>query len=320
MGNTVVCKPSELTPMTADALAHLIHEAGLPAGVFNLVHGLGPEVGQALVEHPDVPLISFTGGTATGKRVAVSAAPLFKKVSLELGGKNATLVFADCDYEKTVPAVVRASFTNAGQVCLCGSRVLVQRSIYDRFVADFAAATEKMVVGDPATAQVGSLTSLAHREKIEYYVDLARKEGGRILCGGRRPELPAPFDAGAFYLPTIVADLPPSARCSQEEIFGPVVTVHAFDTEEEALAIANGTRYGLAGSLFTSDVARVQRLTRRWETGMIWVNTWLHRDLRVPFGGVKDSGLGSEGGRHSLDFWSNAKNICLYMGDAAVNT
>ena len=314
MGNTVVCKPSELTPMTADALAHIIHDVGLPPGVFNLVHGLGPEVGQSLVEHEDVSIVSFTGGTATGRRVAAAAAPSFKKVSLELGGKNSTLVFADCDYDKTVKAAVRASFTNAGQVCLCGSRLLVEQSIYERFVADFVAEVERYEVGDPATAQIGSLTSQAHRDKIEYYVDVARKEGGTIRCGGRRPQLPPPFDAGAFYLPTVITDLPPTARCSVEEIFGPVVTVHPFSSEEEALSIANGVRYGLAGSLFTSDVARVQRVTRRWETGMIWVNTWLHRDLRVPFGGVKESGLGSEGGRHSLEFWSNAKNICLYMG------
>ena len=315
MGNTVVCKPSELTPMTADALAHIIHDVGLPPGVFNLVHGLGPEVGQSLVEHEDVAIVSFTGGTATGKRVALSAAPSFKKVSLELGGKNSTIVFADCDYEKTVKAAVRASFTNAGQVCLCGSRVLVEQSIYERFVNDYVAEVEKYTVGDPATAQIGSLTSLAHREKIEYYVDLAQKEGGTIRCGGRRPtNLHPPFDAGAFYLPTVITGLPPTARCSVEEIFGPVVTVHPFSSEEEALSIANGVRYGLAGSLFTSDVARVQRVTRRWETGMVWVNTWLHRDLRVPFGGVKESGLGAEGGRHSLEFWSNAKNICFFMG------
>ena len=314
MGNTVVCKPSELTPMTASALAEIVAEVGLPAGVFNLVHGTGPEAGQALIEHPNVPLISFTGGTVTGRRVASVCAPAFKKLSLELGGKNSTIVFADCDFDLTVKQAARAAFTNAGQVCLCGSRLLVEEPLYERFVAAFVEEVKSMTVGDPATARIGSLTSLAHREKIEKYVELARADGGRILCGGSRPKLPPPFDAGAFYSPTVITDLQHDHRCSVEEIFGPVVTVHSFKTEAEALSIANETPYGLAGSLWTNDLNRAHRVGRLWQTGMVWVNCWLHRDLRVPFGGVKESGMGSEGGRHSLEFYSSNKNICIHFG------
>jgi len=312
MGNTVVCKPSEVTPMTAGILAEVINTVGLPPGVFNLVHGLGPECGQALIAHKDVPLISFTGGTVTGRNVASTCAPMFKKVSLELGGKNAQLVFADCDWQNTIATAVRASFTNAGQVCLCGSRIFVERSVYDKFLTDFVAETQKMVVGDPATANIGSLTSKQHREKIESFVKLARDTAGAIIhCGGKRPDLPAPFSEGAFYLPTVISGLPTSHPCASQEIFGPVVTVHPFDTEEEAIAYANDSTYGLAGNLFTSNLQRATRVTRQWVTGMIWVNTWLHRDLRVPFGGVKESGLGVEGGLHSLEAYSNVKNICF---------
>lgn len=312
MGNTVVCKPSELTPLTASALCKIIHSIGLPPGVFNLVHGLGPEAGQALVAHRDVPLISFTGGTVTGRHVAAICAPMFKKTSLELGGKNAQLIFADCDYQSTILTSVRASFTNAGQICLCGSRIFVESSIFDRFVKDFVAETEKYVVGDPKTAMIGSLTSKQHREKIESFVQLARATKGAVIhCGGRRPDLPPPFDQGAFYLPTVITGLLPTHACASQEIFGPVVTIHPFETEEEAIALANDSPYGLAGNLFTSNLQRATRVTRQWVTGMIWVNTWLHRDLRVPFGGVKDSGLGSEGGVHSLESYSTMKNICF---------
>lgn len=315
LGNAVVAKPSELTPLTASALGEVMREVGVPAGAFNLVHGLGGEAGQALVAHPRVRAISFTGGTATGARVAATAAPLFKKLSLELGGKNPTLVFADCDLEAALAGTVRAGFTNQGQVCLCGSRVLVERSIYPAFVEQLAARVKALRVGDPRDprSELGALISTAHRDKVEGYLQLAREEGGRLLAGGARPALPAPFDRGAFLEPALIADLPPGCRTSTEEIFGPVVTVHPFETEAEALEIANGVRYGLSASVWTRDLARAHRVSAALEVGMVWVNTWLLRDLRVPFGGVKESGVGREGGEHSLEFFSEAVNVCLKL-------
>jgi aminomuconate-semialdehyde/2-hydroxymuconate-6-semialdehyde dehydrogenase len=315
MGNCVVAKPSELTPLTASALAEVFSEIGAPAGCFNLVHGLGAEVGQAIVEHEDITGISFTGGTETGKRVAATAAPMFKKLSLELGGKNPSIVFADCDLEKTVEGVVRAAFANQGQVCLCGSRILVERSIYDQFSAAFVERVRELRPGDPQQGDTnfGALISLGHRDKVEGYAKLAAEEGGEILCGGKRPELSGDLAEGAFFEPTVVAGLAPSSRCSTEEIFGPVVTLHPFDTEAEALEIANGVRYGLAASVWTNDLTRAHRVSEAIESGMVWVNTWLLRDLRVPFGGMKDSGVGREGGRHSLEFFSETRNICIQL-------
>jgi aminomuconate-semialdehyde/2-hydroxymuconate-6-semialdehyde dehydrogenase len=312
MGNAVVAKPSELTPLTAHALSQLASEV-LPPGVLNVVHGLGPEAGQALVEHPAVRAISFTGGTATGARVAATAAPQFKKLSLELGGKNATIVFADADFDAAVEGAVRAGFTNQGQVCLCGSRLLVERPIYSAFVDALIERVGRLVPGDPLdpATTFGSLVSLAHRDKVEGYLRLAVEEGGRVVCGGTRPELPARIDGGAFLSPAVVSGLEPTCRAATEEIFGPVVTVHPFDTEDEALAIANGVRYGLSASVWTRDLRRAHAVSAALEVGMVWVNTWLLRDLRVPFGGVKDSGVGREGGRHSLDFFSESKNVCI---------
>ena len=312
MGNTVVCKPSELTPMTADLLMRVIDGVGLPAGVVNLVHGDGEGAGSPLVAHPGIDLVSFTGGTATGERVAASAAPAFKKLSLELGGKNSSIVFADCDMEKTVAGVVRSGFLNQGQVCLCGSRILVEDSVYDEFEGAFVEAVEQMRIGDPAddSTDLGALISKDHLQKVQGYVDLAIEEGGMILTGGA-PCLPSGFEGGNWMAPTVIANLPPESRCSTEEIFGPVVTLHRFQSEEEAIGIANGTRYGLAGSVWTSDMEKGKRVSESMETGMVWVNTWLHRDLRVPFGGVKDSGVGREGGRWSLGFFSEAMNVCL---------
>jgi aminomuconate-semialdehyde/2-hydroxymuconate-6-semialdehyde dehydrogenase len=315
MGNTVVAKPSELTPTTASLLAEVTQTVGLPAGVYNLVHGYGHEAGQAIVEHPDIKGISFTGGTQTGETVARTAAPMFKKLSLELGGKNPTIVFADADFDKAVAGAVRAAFLNQGQICLCGSRVLVERSVHDRFVEAMAARTSSLRVGPPSdpNSNLGALVSHAHRDKIASYVALGREEGGTVRCGGKVPALPAPFTDGAFYEPTVISGLPATCRTSTEEIFGPVVTVHPFDSEDEAIAMANGVRYGLAASVWTEDLRRAHRVSAALRTGMVWVNTWLKRDLRVPFGGVKDSGVGREGGSYSLSFYSEDKNVCIQL-------
>ena len=312
MGNTVVCKPSELTPLTADLMMRVIDKVGLPAGVVNLVHGDGAGAGAPLVAHSDVDLVSFTGGTSTGEKVAASAAPAFKKLSLELGGKNASIVFADCDMEATVAGVVRAGFLNQGQVCLCGSRVLVEDSVYAEFQDRFVDAVEEMRIGDPSdeSTELGALISEDHLTKVQGYVELAKQEGGSLLTGGT-PCLPSGFEGGNWMAPTVIEGLSPDSRCSTEEIFGPVVTLHRFGSEDEALAIANNTRYGLAGSVWTSDLGKGRRVSEAIDTGMVWVNTWLHRDLRVPFGGVKDSGVGREGGKWSLAFFSEAVNVCV---------
>ena len=312
MGNTVVCKPSELTPMTADLMMRVIDEVGLPAGVVNLVHGDGVGAGAPLVAHSDVDLVSFTGGTSTGEKVAASAAPAFKKLSLELGGKNASIVFADCDMDSTVAGVVRAGFLNQGQVCLCGSRVLVEDSVYAEFRDRFVDAVEAMRIGDPSdeSTDLGALISEDHLAKVQGYVELAKQEGGTLLTGGT-PCLPSGFEGGNWMAPTVIEGLSPDSRCSTEEIFGPVVTLHPFGSEDEAVAIANNTRYGLAGSVWTSDLDKGRRVSEAIDTGMVWVNTWLHRDLRVPFGGVKDSGVGREGGKWSLGFFSEAMNVCV---------
>ena len=312
MGNTVVCKPSELTPMTADLMMQVIDKVGLPAGVVNLIHGDGTGAGAPLIAHSDVDLVSFTGGTSTGEKVAASAAPAFKKLSLELGGKNASIVFADCDMASTVAGVVRAGFLNQGQVCLCGSRVLVEDSAYAEFRDRFVDAVEAMRIGDPSdeSTDLGALISEDHLAKVQGYVELAKQEGGALLTGGT-PCLPSGFEGGNWMAPTVIEGLGPDSRCSTEEIFGPVVTLHPFGSEDEAVAIANNTRYGLAGSVWTSDLDKGRRVSEAIDTGMVWVNTWLHRDLRVPFGGVKDSGVGREGGKWSLGFFSEAMNVCV---------
>jgi len=312
MGNTVVCKPSELTPMTANLMMQVIDKVGLPAGVVNLIHGDGTGAGAPLIAHSDVDLVSFTGGTSTGEKVAASAAPAFKKLSLELGGKNASIVFADCDMDSTVAGVVRAGFLNQGQVCLCGSRVLVEDSVYAEFRDRFVDAVEAMRIGDPSdeSTDLGALISENHLAKVQGYVELAKQEGGTLLTGGT-PCLPSGFEGGNWMAPTVIEGLSPDSRCSTEEIFGPVVTLHPFGSEDEAVTIANNTRYGLAGSVWTSDLDKGRRVSEAIDTGMVWVNTWLHRDLRVPFGGVKDSGVGREGGKWSLGFFSEAMNVCV---------
>ena len=311
MGNTVVCKPSEMTPLTADLLMKTIDEIGLPKGVVNLVHGDGMGAGSPLVSHENVSLVSFTGGTSTGSIVAKSAASSFKKLSLELGGKNASIIFDDCDLENTVKGVVRSGFLNQGQVCLCGSRILVQEKIYEKFVEKFISEVESMKIGDPSdeNTKLGALISPQHLSKIEEYIEIAKEEGGTILTGGY-PNLSKEYENGNWISPTVIADLDVNSRCSTEEIFGPVVTIHKFTNEKEAIEIANNTRYGLAGSIWTNDLEKGNRVAESIHTGMIWINTWLHRDLRVPFGGVKDSGVGREGGRWSLNFFSEVMNIC----------
>ena len=316
MGNTIVAKPSELTPHTATLLAEIIADAGVPDGVFNLVHGLGGEVGAAMTAHPGIKAISFTGGTSTGRLVAAAAAPQFKKLSLELGGKNPTLIFADADLDKAIAGAARAAFTNQGEICLCGSRILVQRPVYEAFVAGLVAQVSAMKVGDPRAedTDLGALVSEDHRDKVEGYLRLAVEEGGTIACGGKRPALAPPLDGGFYLEPTVITGLSPSCRTATEEIFGPVVTVHPFDTEEEALEIANSVRYGLASSIWTTNLGRAHRVAARIHAGMVWVNCWMMRDLRVPFGGMKESGVGREGGAWSLRFYSEERNICIHLG------
>lgn len=318
MGNTVVAKPSEMTPLTANALAEIIHDVGIPPGVFNVVHGLGAEAGAALVEEPRINGISFTGGTATGARVAAAAAPAFKKLSLELGGKNPTIIFADADFEKAVEGAVTAGFSNQGEICLCGSRILVERPIYDRFVEAMATKVNALTVGDPRsdTTDIGALISEAHRDKVTGYIDLAQEEGGTLVAGGKPAVVEGECADGYFVMPTVVTGLPIDCRTATEEIFGPVVTVHPFDNEDEMLAQANGIQYGLSASLWTRDLERAHRVSARLECGMVWVNTWLKRDLRVPFGGVKQSGVGREGGKDSLAFFSESKNVCIALGES----
>ncbi|MGE3260480.1 MAG: aldehyde dehydrogenase [Bacteriovoracia bacterium] len=312
-GNTVVCKPSELTPMTAYLMGEIFNEAGVPHGVVNMVFGLGVTAGAALAAHPDVPLISFTGGTATGRKILEASIPRFKKTSLELGGKNAALVFADCDLAEAVITSVRSSFQNQGEICLCNSRILVEEGIYEKFVEKFARTASLIRVGDPTLkeTQMGPLVSKEHKEKVLSYIKLATEEGGTILGGGTVPHLEAPFDQGYFVNPTIITGLGPNCRVNQEEIFGPVASIIPFKTEEEAIAIANGVEYGLSASVWTRDISRAHRVAQALHVGTTWVNSWMVRDLGMPFGGMKHSGLGREGGDHSLNFFSETKTISV---------
>lgn len=313
-GCTVVAKPSEITPMTAYLLSEVCVEVGLPKGVLNIVHGLGPKVGQRIVEHPDIPAISFTGGTSTGEHLARTAAPMFKKLSLELGGKNPNVIFADCDFDDMIKTTMRSSFANQGQICLCGSRIYVEESLYEKFKTEFVKRTKELKVGDPFAegTKTGAIVSKSHMEKILSYVELAKKEGGTILCGGEQLK-PEGRENGYYIAPTIIEGLNEQCRTNQEEIFGPVVSIQPFKTEEEAIALANSTRYGLASTIWTSDLKKAHRVAHAIDSGISWINCWLLRDLRTPFGGVKESGVGREGGFHALDFFTEVKNVCIKL-------
>lgn len=310
-GCTVVAKPSELTPMTAYLFSKLCIEAGLPKGVLNIVHGYGSIVGQAIVEHPVINTISFTGGTVTGKKIASTAAPMFKKLSLELGGKNPNIVFADCDLEQALTSTMLSSFANQGEICLCGSRILVERSIYQKFVDELVKRTKALVVGDPRDdkTNLGAIVSEGHMNKILSYIELAKSEGGQILTGGNRISL----NGGYYIEPTIVVNLPQTCRTNKEEIFGPFVTVSPFDTEEQAVEMANSNAYGLSATIWTENLKRAHRVSAQVKSGIIWVNCWLFRDLRTPFGGMKQSGVGREGGWDALKFFTDTKNVCIKL-------
>lgn len=312
VGNCVVAKPSEVTPLTAYLLGEICNEAGLPKGVLNIVHGLGQVTGQAIVAHPNIKAISFTGGTATGAHIAKTAAPMFKKLSLELGGKNPNIIFADCNYDDMLNTTIRSSFANQGQICLCGSRIFVEESIYEKFKNDFVAKVKQLKVGHPSKQEtnIGALVSKSHLEKVMHYIDIAKEEGGKILCGGNKITLEN-YKNGYYLEPTIIEVPNDDCRVNQEEIFGPVVTLMPFKTEDEVLQMANKVKYGLSATLWTNDLNRTMRMSSKIEAGIVWVNTWLLRDLRTPFGGVKNSGVGREGGFEALRFFTEPKNVCI---------
>ncbi len=312
-GNCVIAKPSEVTPITAHLLARICSEAGLPDGVLNIVHGTGPIAGEAIVKHPGVKAISFTGSTRAGERIASLAAPKFKKLSLELGGKNPNIIFADCDWEKMMKSTIDSSFSNQGQICLCGSRILIEHTIYEKFKTDFVARVSQLKVGDPMdeNTRQGAIVSEAHLTKIVRCIDTARQEGGKILCGGHLIKLKGRCEKGYFIEPTVIEGLNADCETNQQEIFGPVVTLLPFKTEEEALRLANATQYGLSATIWTKDISKANRVAARLNSGIIWINCWLLRDLRTPFGGMKNSGVGREGGWEALRFFTEAKNICV---------
>lgn len=311
-GNTVVAKPSEITPMTAYLLSELCIKAGLPAGVLNIVHGYGHKVGAAITAHPHIPLISFTGGTKTGAEIARTAAPMFKKLSLELGGKNPNIIFADCNFEEAIKTTLNSSFSNQGEICLCGSRILIEKPLYQKFRDELVKRTAKLSVGNPDddTIKLGAIVSEQHMNKVLSYIELAQQEGGKILCGGKR-KIVEGFEDGYFIEPTVIENLPQTCRTNMEEIFGPVVTLQPFETEEEALQLANATEFGLAGTIWTENLSKAHRVAAQLISGIIWINCWLVRDLRTPFGGMKSSGVGREGGWEALRFFTEPKNVCV---------
>lgn len=312
-GNCVVAKPSEVTPMTAYLLSIICKEAGLPDGVLNIIHGTGPDCGSAMVSHPDIKAISFTGSTRAGKDIAAKAAPMFKKISLELGGKNPNIIFADCDWDKMMRTTLQSSFANQGQICLCGSRILVEETVYEKFKEEFVARAKKLTVGDPLDEKVrqGAVVSEMHFKKVLEYIDIAKNEGGKILAGGKAVNPGGRCEKGLFIEPTIIEGLGPDCRTNMEEIFGPVVTIQSFKTEEEALMLANASDYGLSATIWTQDVSRATDTAAKVHSGIIWVNCWLLRDLRTPFGGFKNSGIGREGGWEALRFFTEPKNVCI---------
>lgn len=312
-GNVVIGKPSEISPATATLLGEICNEAGLPPGVLNIIHGTGQDVGEAIVMHEDIKAISFTGSTAIGKRIAGLCADQLKKVSLELGGKNPVVIFADCDYDHMLSTTIRSTFSNTGQICLCGSRILVEKSIYEKFIHDFVDRTSKLIIGDPAdpATDIGALVSDAHMKKVMSYIDIARGEGGEIVTGGKRFEMKGEFENGYFVEPTIITGLGQDCRTNQEEIFGPVVTVMPFENEEEAVELANCTTYGLASVVWTQHLGRAHRVAAQMQSGIVWVNCWLLRDLRTPFGGMKQSGVGREGGWEAMRFFTETKNVTI---------
>jgi aminomuconate-semialdehyde/2-hydroxymuconate-6-semialdehyde dehydrogenase len=314
-GNCVVAKPSEVTPMTAHLLGELCTEAGFPAGVLNIVQGVGPRAGTALVAHPEVRAVSFTGSTRVGREIAAQTAQRFVKVSLEMGGKNPNVLFADADLDEAVAQTARAAFQNQGQICLCGSRILVERSAYEAVKERLVAKARALRIGDPldAATEQGALVSRQHFDKVMGCIDVARQEGGRVLCGGRAARVEGRCRNGFFIEPTIIEGLGPSCRTNQEEIFGPVATLQPFDTADEAVRLANATRYGLAASLWTRDLSRAHKVSAQLHSGIVWVNCWMLRDLRTPFGGVKESGVGREGGLEALRFFTEAKNVCVKL-------
>jgi aminomuconate-semialdehyde/2-hydroxymuconate-6-semialdehyde dehydrogenase len=315
MGNTVVAKPSEITPVTAYLLSKICIDIGLPSGVLNIVHGVGSKLGEELCTNPLVKAISFTGGTATGAKIASLAAPTFKKLSLELGGKNPAIIFADCNFDHMIDTVVRSAFSNQGQICLCSSRILIERAIYEKFKIEFISRVKALKVGDPSdeSTKIGALVSKAHMEKVLNYIDIAQQEGGKILTGGQQITIDGKCKNGFFVSPTVIEGLEMACRTNQEEIFGPVVTIMPFDDFEQSVALANGTGYGLAASIWTNDIRRAHSLAHKIDAGIVWINCWMIRDLRVPFGGVKNSGVGREGGLEVLRFMSEAKTITLTL-------
>ncbi|MEC3905479.1 aldehyde dehydrogenase [Tamlana sp. 2201CG12-4] len=311
-GNCVIAKPSEITPVTAFLLGDICLQAGLPNGVLNIVHGLGNSTGQAIIEHPDIKAISFTGGTKTGVNIARVAAPMFKKLSLELGGKNPNIIFADCDYDDMLETTVRSSFANQGQICLCGSRIFIEASIYDTFKNDFVKKVKALKVGHPSNSKtdIGALVSKGHLEKVKSYVNIAENEGERIICGGKTVSI-EDYKNGYYFEPTVIEVPNNECRLNQEEIFGPVVTIMPFNTEEEVLQMANDVKYGLSATLWTNSLKRTMHMTTNIQAGIIWVNTWMLRDLRTPFGGIKASGIGREGGFEAFRFFTETKNVCI---------
>ena len=314
-GNCVIAKPSEVTPVTAYLLSHICKTAGLPDGVLNILHGNGPQTGEAIVKHPAIKAISFTGSTRAGERIAALAAPKFKKLSLELGGKNPAIIFEDCDWDKMMKTTIQSSFSNQGQICLCGSRILVQESVYEKFKKEFVAHAKALTVGDPMdeNTKQGAVVSKMHFDKVMGCIETAKQEGGKILCGGNAIKVDGRCTDGYFIQPTVIEGLGPSCKTNTDEIFGPVVTLQPFTMEEEALSLANACDYGLAATIWTQDISRAHRVSAKVESGIVWVNCWLLRDLRTPFGGMKNSGVGREGGWEALRFFTESKNVCVQL-------